>query len=42
MADVSGTFIDDPEAADKILNTSIDLFLLPFEELQMGYFFQMI
>ena len=28
---VSGTFIDDPEAADKILNTSIDLFLLPFE-----------
>lgn len=29
--EVSGTFIEDPEAVDKILNTSIDLFLLPFE-----------
>lgn len=27
--EVSGTFIEDPEAVDKILNTSIDLFLLP-------------
>lgn len=27
--EVSETFIQDPEAADKILNTSIDLFLLP-------------
>lgn len=29
--EVSGTFIEDPESVDKILNTSIDLFLLPFE-----------
>lgn len=28
---VSGNFMDDPEAVDKILNSSIDLFLLPFE-----------
>ena len=28
--EVSGTFIEDPEAVDKILNTSIDLFLLPW------------
>ena len=29
--EVSGTFTEDPESVDKILNTSIDLFLLPFE-----------
>ena len=29
--EVSETFIEDPESVDKILNTSIDLFLLPFE-----------
>ena len=28
---VSGNFMEDPEAVDKILNSSIDLFLLPFE-----------
>lgn len=28
---VSGTFVEDPESVDKILNSSIDLFLLPMD-----------